>query len=539
MVSNKKDFLEDVAYALGHTIFNHALDFLITALVMKPLSKALVTRATPDKYNGAGRLASARWFTKISPDGAILDGPAPAKAYAKFAIRKGLPLEENGKVMAIENAPHLVDDFNGEIKDGYGKGFKKLVYSGRAIIKVGERRHIGKINIHQHNAEKAGLHFDFVAEGVEPGTKQFEAKIDDGTYKGRYAVVRPDKFDQGKGQVLITRMKDRGVVLAKPSFNLKSVDFLKELEAHPEDAIVEWKPDGSLANVLIHDGKAIFRSHRDTGETYYDKLPALESLANHSPLMSSRLLFPSPDLDETVIRGELFHPEGAARVGGILNSGSVKAVEYQSKHGPVVFYAWDEVQHKGKDISGLPYQQRRDILESDIGTIRRFNPNWHVVPRATSSFSGFYNRIITDPRGLPWSEGVVVKRGSESSGSPWYKVKHRDTVDVRVVSIQEGTGKREGSVGQMVVETESGARSEVGSFQVNDEQLKWMWNNRDILEGQVAEIHVQEITKSGAVRAGVFYRWHPSKSDVGLLMYALDDRSSLFAMKSAVGWRKK
>jgi ATP-dependent DNA ligase len=89
------------------------------------------------------------------------------------------------------------------------------------------------------------------------------------------------------------------------------------------------------------------------------------------------------------------------------------------------------------------------------------------------------------------------------------------------------------------VETDGGGRGEVGSFQATDAQLQWMWDNRDVLRGQVAEIHVQEITKSGAPRAGVFYRWHPSKSEAALLMYSLDDRSSMYAMKSAAGWRRK
>ena len=55
-----------------------------------------------------------------------------------------------------------------------------------------------------------------------------------------------------------------------------------------------------------------------------------------------------------------------------------------------------------------------------------------------------------------------------------------------------------------------------------------------------------EITDNGALRAGVFTRFHPSKSEAGLIMYAEglagstnpeESRPMIFALKSAAGWR--
>jgi hypothetical protein len=55
-----------------------------------------------------------------------------------------------------------------------------------------------------------------------------------------------------------------------------------------------------------------------------------------------------------------------------------------------------------------------------------------------------------------------------------------------------------------------------------------------------------EITPGGAVRAGVFVRFHPSKSDAGLLMYSealsgseAGGEQMMYRLKSAAGWRKK
>jgi len=39
-----------------------------------------------------------------------------------------------------------------------------------------------------------------------------------------------------------------------------------------------------------------------------------------------------------VLRGELHHPDGAARVGGMLNALPEKSIRIQQERGPVEFY---------------------------------------------------------------------------------------------------------------------------------------------------------------------------------------------------------
>jgi len=125
----------------------------------------------------------------------------------------------------------------------------------------------------------------------------------------------------------------------------------------------------------------------------------------------------------------------------------------------------------------------------------------------------FYRAIIHDPRGLPWSEGVVVKYGD--SLDQWFKVKANDTLDVRVIRCLEGSGKFAGSLGAMVVEGLTGVESEIGSFQLSNEQRRWIRDHRDVLTGQVAEVRALKVNESGAIRAGVLVRFHPSKSEQG------------------------
>jgi hypothetical protein len=436
-----------------------------------------------------------------------------------------------------------VDDFDGVIEEGYGKGEKRLIYSGTGVIKVGGSRQLGKINVHEHEAEKAGFHYDFVAEGVDPQTESFEVNIANGVLKGRYAFRQA--FE--KNGYLVVRLKDNSVLVEKPDIHLKPPEFLKTIRQSDHPVSVEWKDDGSLANVAIRNLRAVYRSHRPEGESYYDKLPAIEDLRNHSPVWLARRLFAGPEQEGTVLRGELHHPDGAARVGGILNALPEKSIRIQQERGPVEFYAWDIAKFKGRDVSQMPYGQRRELYEGVIEEIRLFNKHFHVVPAMPEDGDPlkFYQAIINDPRGLPYSEGVVVKY--KDAVDQWFKVKANDALDVRVIRCLEGAGKFAGSLGAMVVEGSTGVESEIGSFQLTNEQRQWIWDHRDVLTGQIGEVRALTVNESGAIRAGVFVRFHASKSELALLMYSeslvgsTDPDKSLpmmFRLKSSAGWRR-
>ena len=163
----------------------------------------------------------------------------------------------------------------------------------------------------------------------------------------------------------------------------------------------------------------------------------------------------------------------------------------------------------------MPYGQRRELYGAVIAEIRLFNRHLHVVPVMPEGGDPveFYRAIIHDPRGLPYSEGVVVKY--RDAADQWFKVKANDTLDVKVVRCIEGTGKFAGSLGAMVVEGPTGVESEIGSFQLTNEQRRWIWQHRDVLTGQIAEVRALTVNKSGAIRAGVFVRFHPVQIRAG------------------------
>lgn len=505
------NFLHRLAYTLTRTAFDCSGEILGTALA--PLGGMLGPVPT-----GMARMASYRALSRTTADGAVMAGALPG-AGAKFTLKYGLPSLEDGGRMAIENEPHVLNGFSGEIKEGYGKGTKTMLYRGPAIVKVGGgKKHIETVEYHVHNAERAGLHYDLAIGGVtsqtnSPRPKQVEIHFSGGPYAGRRFAIVNTLFAEGKGGRMIIPMKDQGVRLPKPDYRLKDAAWLAaEVDANPGKYVVETKADGSLANLNIQGNKAMFRSHRDSGETYYDRLPALEDLSNRSRLWTFRKFYPGPELTGTVLKGELVHAQGAAKVSGVLNSNPDKALAWQQANGNVEFYAWDIARYRGRDVSHKPYAERRALLEQATSEIEVFSSSYHAVPVKPDNLTAleYFNSVVAGKG--PLSEGVVLKE-AHAPDPQWYKVKRFDAYDLEIVEFVEGSGKYAGTVGAVKVRSpQTGEVGEVGSFAISDAERLWLWQNRSELTGGYAQVQAMELSEArGVPRAGIFLAMHPAK----------------------------
>jgi hypothetical protein len=412
------------------------------------------------------------------------------------------------------------------IKEGYGKGTKTLVYAGTATYKIDGESQFGRVAVHFHQADKAGPHYDLVCEGVPTGTERWELALHNGPFKGRYAFVDASgalssgEYNEGR---LVTRMRDRGVRLEKPNYNLKDRAWLEtEVRANPGRYNVTRKYDGALVNGAGREGRLYLHSHREGGETYYDRFPQLEHLSNDSRLLSCRMLFPVAAFEFTA-QAELVHADGAARVGGLCNSAPEKAQAYQEAHGLASLFVWDCLNYHGKDISGLPYRERRIYATRLVEELRPYSDHIHLAEEMPAGGDpvAFYDKIIGDRRGLPYSEGVVVKDLNDPTGTTWFKVKARPDFDWEIApdGIVPGSGKYAGSAGAIRVQhPETGARSELGSVAISDAERLWIWQHRTELEGHaVAKFEAMEITEAGAVRAGIFTGLHQTKGSEDVL----------------------
>lgn len=107
---------------------------------------------------------------------------------------------------------------------------------------------------------------------------------------------------------------------------------------------------------------------------------------------------------------------------------------------------------------------------------------------ASAIAGGYEGLLIKDPKAVYECKRSVA----------WLKLKPVISVDLTVVSLEEGTGKNTGVLGAVVCEGVDQGRNikvNVGSG-LTDKQRKDMWNNKDLVIGQTVEILADAVTKS-------------------------------------------
>ena len=121
-------------------------------------------------------------------------------------------------------------------------------------------------------------------------------------------------------------------------------------------------------------------------------------------------------------------------------------------------------------------------LDSDEGKLRFKKINEDAVA------GGYEGLLIKDPKAVYECKRSVA----------WLKLKPVISVDLTVVSLDEGTGKNAGVLGALVCEGIDQGRKikvNVGSG-LTDKQRKEMWDNKDLVIGQTVEILADAVTIS-------------------------------------------
>lgn len=148
--------------------------------------------------------------------------------------------------------------------------------------------------------------------------------------------------------------------------------------------------------------------------------------------------------------------------------------------------------------STTPYIQRLQMLEESIpdSPVIKIVPTSKVLsPADTDTINSMFHEFIQ----LGW-EGLMIK----DADAPYQwkrtksllKMKLMDTIDVKVVGIQEGTGKYQNVVGSLEVDYK-GNKLNVGSG-LSDYQRKQFYDNPDAIVGKTIEVAYQAITHNKA-----------------------------------------
>ncbi|MBV9444942.1 MAG: ATP-dependent DNA ligase, partial [Streptosporangiaceae bacterium] len=233
-------------------------------------------------------------------------------------------------------------------------------------------------------------------------------------------------------------------------------------------AAIEWKLDGIRIQAHVASGGAV-RLFTRTLDDITDRLPEVVAAVGGLPVRSA------------VLDGELIALRPDGRPMAFQDTASRAAAETGAVSLSSFFF--DLLHLDGADLIDLPYEQRRASLEAVV-------PADMLMPRMLTSSAEEASEFFADAvaRG---HEGVVVKSldalyAAGRRGAGWIKVKPRHTLDLVVLAVEWGHGRRRGWLSNLHL----GARDPAGGFVMlgktfkglTDELLKWQTSRLLALE---------------------------------------------------------
>ncbi len=195
------------------------------------------------------------------------------------------------------------------------------------------------------------------------------------------------------------------------------------------DAAVEWKLDGIRIQAHVLDGsvRLFTRTLDDITERLPEVVAAVGKLPVRSAVLDGELIALRPD-------GRPMAFQDTASRAASEGSDGIPAV-------PLSAFFFDALHLDGADLIDLPYSQRHAELALAVPA-EMLMPR--VVTSAADSAASFFADAIAHGH-----EGVVVKAldapyAAGRRGAGWIKVKPRHTLDLVVLAVEWGHGRRRG-----------------------------------------------------------------------------------------------
>ncbi|MEM1107230.1 MAG: ATP-dependent DNA ligase [Planctomycetota bacterium] len=218
-----------------------------------------------------------------------------------------------------------------------------------------------------------------------------------------------------------------------PFYLAHQLDESPEALGDPSDWSAEWKWDGIRAQIIRRSRQTMVWSRGD--ELITDAFPELRAVGD--------ALSDGTVLDGEVLAFENDRPLSFSLLQRRLNRKRMEPMLFADV--PVVFMAYDVLEHGGEDARVKSTDERRDILEQLVAACDE--PTLHLSPKISftdwaelSSFRG-----ESRARGV---EGVMLKRSDSAYAAgrvkgDWWKWKVDPyTVDCVMVYAQRGSGRR-------------------------------------------------------------------------------------------------
>lgn len=130
-----------------------------------------------------------------------------------------------------------------------------------------------------------------------------------------------------------------------------------------------------------------------------------------------------------------------------MNLAQAREIAHEAARTPVQLYLFDVLEADGRDVTGLPLAERRELLErlaANAATVVVVPPVFDDVEAALAASGRFgLEGIVVKDAGSPYRRGERSDR--------WLKVKHSRTQEVVIGGIRPGKGNRSGTIGSLLV----------------------------------------------------------------------------------------
>jgi bifunctional non-homologous end joining protein LigD len=324
-------------------------------------------------------------------------------ALQSWAVPKGIPMRKGQRHLAVhvEDHPLAYATFEGEIPAGeYGGGTVEIWDKGH--YELVEEKRDGGITVRLHGERLDGL-WTLVPTRLDGNERN-------------WLMIRKDEGEAG------ARGADLRPMLAVAASQLptgKDTDWVYE---------VKW--DGYRVIATVDGGEATLHSRNGN-----DLTGRFAQVAHALPgaLRSA----------DCVLDGEVcaLDEDGRPRFSLLQHGG-----------GALAMYVFDMLRLDGRDVTGLPLRERRDLLEATLigGGVIRLSVAFDDGP------------ALFEQSQLLGLEGVIAKRASSRylagrRSEAWMKVKTQQRQELIIAGYTRGQGRREGAFGALVLAVERGS----------------------------------------------------------------------------------
>lgn len=211
-----------------------------------------------------------------------------------------------------------------------------------------------------------------------------------------------------------------------------------ELPADEDGWAFEVKWDGIRAIALCGAGSTRLHSRNLLDLT--PQYPELQALAT---ALGTRAVV----LDGEIVAFDEAGLPSFSRLQRRMGLRSAATIATRSAETPATYVVFDVLHLDGRDLTSLPYTERRAILE----TLPLDGSAWQLTPASVGHGREMLAAIVE--RGM---EGVIAKQVAAPydvgrRGRSWIKVKHQQRQEFVVGGWTEGRGSRAGTIGSLLI----------------------------------------------------------------------------------------